>query len=71
MPFSMIRWIRFPHWAAIAPGPFDQKPNESRTDVLVYSTPSLEKDTEVTGYISLDLFAASSASDTDFYGDRS
>ncbi|HEU0007445.1 MAG TPA: CocE/NonD family hydrolase [Terriglobia bacterium] len=52
--------------AAIAPGPFDQKSNESRTDVLVYSTPPLEKDTEVTGYITLDLFAASSASDTDF-----
>jgi putative CocE/NonD family hydrolase len=52
--------------AAIAPGPFDQRPNESRTDVLVYSTPPLEKETEVTGYITLELFAASSASDTDF-----
>jgi len=52
--------------AGIAPGPFDQKPNESRTDVLVYSTPPLEKDTEVTGYVTLELFAASSAFDTDF-----
>jgi uncharacterized protein len=52
--------------AAIAPGPFDQKSNESRTDVLVYSTPPFEKDTEVTGYVTLELFAASSASDTDF-----
>ncbi|MEW6131205.1 MAG: CocE/NonD family hydrolase [Acidobacteriota bacterium] len=52
--------------AAIAPGPFDQRPNESRQDVLVFSTPPLERDTEVTGYITVELYAASSATDTDF-----
>jgi putative CocE/NonD family hydrolase len=50
----------------LPPGPFDQRPNESRSDVLVYSTPPLEKDTEVTGYITLELYAATTASDTDF-----
>jgi putative CocE/NonD family hydrolase len=49
-----------------APGPFDQEPNESRDDVLVFSTPPLAADTEVTGFISAELFASSSAVDTDF-----
>lgn len=48
------------------PGPYNQQPNESRQDVLVFSTPPLERDTEVTGNISVELFAASSAVDTDF-----
>jgi putative CocE/NonD family hydrolase len=39
---------------------------ETRIDVLVYSTPPLEQDLEVTGPVTLDLFAASSAVDTDF-----
>ncbi len=47
-------------------GPFDQRPNESRPDVLVYSTPPLERDLEVTGFVSVDLYAATSAPDTDF-----
>jgi uncharacterized protein len=50
----------------LAPGPQDQRVVESRSDVLVYSTPPLEKDTEVTGPVSLDLFATSTAVDTDF-----
>lgn len=48
------------------PGPYNQQPNESRQDVLVFSTQPLERDTEVTGNISVELFAASSAADTDF-----
>src|SRR5262249_35573144 len=52
--------------AAIQPGPFDQRPNESRQDVLVFSTPPLERDTEVTGYITAELYASTSAPDTDF-----
>ena len=51
---------------AIPPGPFDQRPNESRRDVLIFSTPPLQKDLEVTGYVSVELYAASSAVDTDF-----
>ena len=50
----------------LAPGPRDQKEVESRPDVLVYSTEPLEQDLEVTGPVTLDLFAKSSAVDTDF-----
>jgi putative CocE/NonD family hydrolase len=52
--------------AHLAPGPRDQKEVESRADVLVYSTPPLDNDLEVTGPVTLDLFAKSSAVDTDF-----
>src|SRR5262249_27814182 len=52
--------------AAIQPGPFDQRPNESRQDVLVFSTPPLDRDLEVTGYITAELYASTSAPDTDF-----
>ncbi|HEY1987563.1 MAG TPA: CocE/NonD family hydrolase [Terracidiphilus sp.] len=50
----------------LAPGPRDQSDVEKREDVLVYTTPVLENDTEVTGPVMLDLFAKSSAVDTDF-----
>jgi putative CocE/NonD family hydrolase len=50
----------------LAPGPRDQKDVEARPDVLVYSTPPLDADLEVTGPVTLDLFAKSSAVDTDF-----
>ena len=47
-------------------GPMDQRSVESRDDVLVYTTTAFEKDFEVTGPISLELFVSSSAVDTDF-----
>lgn len=47
-------------------GPFDQRSIERRDDVLVFTSPPLENDLEVTGPIELVLFAASSARDTDF-----
>lgn len=47
-------------------GPFDQAPLEVRNDVLVYSTPPLERDFEVTGTVELVLFAASDRPDTDW-----
>lgn len=50
----------------LAPGPRDQRSVEDRNDVLVYSTPPLEHDFEVTGPVRVDLFASSSAVDTDF-----
>ena len=50
----------------LGPGPRDQRVVESREDVLIYSTPAFAEDTEVTGPISLELFAKSSAVDTDF-----
>jgi putative CocE/NonD family hydrolase len=50
----------------LAAGPRDQKEVENRSDVLVYSTPVLDQDLEVTGPVTLDLYASSSAVDTDF-----
>jgi len=47
-------------------GVANQAETELRDDVLVYSTPPLEKDTEITGPIKMHLFAATSAIDTDF-----
>jgi putative CocE/NonD family hydrolase len=44
----------------------DQRIIELRPDVLTYSTPPLEHDTEVTGPVRVQLWAYSSAADTDF-----
>lgn len=49
-----------------ARGPHDQRPVEVRDDVLVYSTAPLAQNVEVTGPVSLLLYAKSSAVDTDF-----
>ena len=49
-------------------GPQDRRPVERRSDVLVYSTSPLESDIEVTGPVSLTMYASSSATDTDFTG---
>jgi len=50
----------------LVPGPHDQRPAEARGDVLIYSTTPMTQDVEVTGPIKLELFAKSSAVDTDF-----
>src|ERR1035438_1775506 len=50
----------------LGPGARDQRAVEARSDVLIYSTPPLEQDLEVTGPVQLELFAKSSAVDTDF-----
>jgi putative CocE/NonD family hydrolase len=47
-------------------GPLDQRPVEKRHDVLVYTTAPLTDDLEITGPIKLILYAASTATDTDF-----
>ena len=41
-------------------------PLSSRSDVLVYQTPPLEQDTEVTGRLIVKLWASSDGPDTDF-----
>ena len=48
------------------PGPHDNRPFEARNDVLVYTSEPLSEDMEVTGDIQAELWAASSAKDTDF-----
>jgi putative CocE/NonD family hydrolase len=50
----------------LAAGPRDQRPVELRKDVLVYSAAAFTSDTEVTGPVSVELYANSSAVDTDF-----
>jgi hypothetical protein len=47
-------------------GAFDQSPLEARRDVLVYRSEPLARDLEVTGPIEVELWASSSARDTDF-----
>ena len=47
-------------------GPRDISESAQRDDVLVYQTPVLDEDVEVVGPITAKLFAATSASDTDW-----
>ena len=47
-------------------GPRDQRAVEARDDVLIYSTGPMAQDMEVTGPVSLTIYAKSSAVDTDF-----
>jgi putative CocE/NonD family hydrolase len=47
-------------------GPVDQRPVESRNDVLVYTSNYLDEQIEVTGPLKLVLYASSDAPDTDF-----
>lgn len=44
----------------------DQRPVEERTDVLVYTSAPLEQALEITGPVTVTLWASSSAVDTDF-----
>ena len=50
----------------LAAGPREQRTLEERDDVLIYSTPPMEHDLEVTGPVRLEFFASSTAVDTDF-----
>ena len=49
-----------------AAGPADQRAVEQREDVLVYTGPALTHPVEVTGPITMNLFASTTARDTDF-----
>lgn len=51
---------------AITAGAFDQRKNETRPDVLVYSTQPLKEGVEVSGPIEVTLYVSSDAKDTDF-----
>lgn len=54
--------------AGVSAGPQDQRAIEGRADILVYTTAPFERDTEITGPITLELYVSSSAVDTDFTG---
>jgi putative CocE/NonD family hydrolase len=47
-------------------GPRDQRPIESRADVLVYTSEPLSRELEITGPVKVALYASSDAPDTDF-----
>jgi putative CocE/NonD family hydrolase len=51
---------------AIQPGAFDQRANEARSDVLVYTSEPFAEATEMSGPIVPTLFVSSDARDTDF-----
>lgn len=48
------------------PGPFDRADIAERDDILVFSTPPLEEAVEVTGPVTVTLYASTSTPDTDF-----
>ena len=50
-----------------AMGPLDQRVNQQRADVLVYSTPPLSEDTGVSGIVEAQLSFATDVTDTDFF----
>lgn len=50
----------------IPKGPMDQRPAESRPDVLLFTTAPLDRPMEVTGRIGARLYVASDCPDTDF-----
>src|SRR4029434_7620606 len=51
---------------AITAGAFDQRKNETRPDILVYTTEPLREGVEVSGPIEVTLYVSSDAKDTDF-----
>ncbi len=64
-PAKPTPFITEPSFAQIG-GPDDYRPVERRDDVLVYSSEPVSEDTEVCGPIRMELYASSSAKDTDF-----
>jgi len=67
-PDSYVFNPKNPFWdkSADKSTPYDQKENESRSDVIVYTSKVLENDIEVTGEVAMELFVSSTARDTDF-----
>jgi putative CocE/NonD family hydrolase len=49
-------------------GPQDNRPLEARSDVLYYTSPTLEESLEIAGPVSVTLFVRSSRQFTDFFG---
>jgi len=50
----------------ISKGPKDQRPVEERPDVLLFTSPVLDRYVEITGPVKVKLWASSTAPDTDF-----
>lgn len=60
---AMIGALNVP---GMRPGPIEQSAIEARNDVLIYSTDAFDAETEISGPVTLRLFASTSAVDTDF-----
>ncbi|HEY4668211.1 MAG TPA: CocE/NonD family hydrolase, partial [Tepidiformaceae bacterium] len=65
-PCPTVGGALFPYPLDVPPGQFEQSAVESRPDVLCYTTPPLDRELEVTGPVTVRLWAATSAPDTDF-----
>ena len=52
--------------SAVKFGSYDQRPQETRNDILVYDSKPFEHGTEVSGPVTVTLYVSSSAKDTDF-----
>ncbi len=50
----------------ITKGPKDQRPVEERPDVLLFTSPALDRYVEITGPVKVHFWASSTAKDTDF-----
>jgi hypothetical protein len=50
----------------ISKGPMDQRSVEERKDVLLFTSPALDRHVEITGPVKVRLWASSTAPDTDF-----
>jgi len=50
----------------ISKGPMDQRPVENRDDVLLFESPALRRHVEITGPVTVKVWASSTAPDTDF-----
>ncbi len=64
-PKDPVPFITEPSFAQIG-GPDDYRPIERRDDVLVYTGEPVTSDTEICGPIKVTLYAATTATDTDF-----
>ncbi|HEX6030946.1 MAG TPA: CocE/NonD family hydrolase, partial [Tepidiformaceae bacterium] len=65
-PAPTVGGALFPYPLDVPPGQFDQSPVEARPDVLCYTTPPLDQDTQLTGNVEVRLWVASTGADTDF-----
>ncbi|RDS81154.1 CocE/NonD family hydrolase [Dyella monticola] len=52
--------------SAVKFGSYDQRPQETRNDILVYDTEPFKQGVEVSGPVTVTLYVSSSAKDTDF-----
>lgn len=67
-PDSYIFDPRNPYWdiSYEKSYPYDQRDNENRKDVIIYTSAPLEDDITIIGGVAAELFVSSSAKDTDF-----